>query len=59
MGDYRLLVSKLDAYGKPSDRAYTLEVHIIPPWYYTPWAKGALCLALSDTGGLDHQLLPR
>lgn len=30
-GDYRLLVSKLDAYGKPSDRAYTLEVHIIPP----------------------------
>lgn len=38
-GDYRLLVSKLDAYGKPSDRVYTLEVHIIPPWYYTPWAK--------------------
>ena len=48
-GDYRLLVSKLDAYGKPSDRAYTLEVHIIPPWYYTPWAKALyvlLCLIL-------------
>ena len=48
-GDYRLLVSKLDAYGKPSDRAYTLEVHIIPPWYYTLWAKALyvlLCLIL-------------
>ena len=48
-GDYRLIVSKLDAHGKPSDNAYALTVRIIPPWYYTPWAKAVyllLCLVL-------------
>jgi len=48
-GDYRLIVSKLDAHGKPSDKTYALNVRIIPPWYYTPWAKAVyilLCLVL-------------
>ena len=48
-GDYRLIVSKLDAHGKPSEKTYALDIHIIPPWYYTPWAKAVyvlLCLVL-------------
>ena len=48
-GDYRLIVSKLDAHGKPSEKTYALVIHIIPPWYYTPWAKAVyvlLCLVL-------------
>ena len=48
-GDYRLIVSKLDAHGKPSEKTYALDIHIIPPWYYTPWAKVVyvlLCLVL-------------
>lgn len=48
-GDYRLIVSKLDAHGKPSEKTYALDVYIIPPWYYTPWAKAVyvlLCLVL-------------
>lgn len=48
-GDYRLIVSKLDAYGKPSEKTYALDIHIIPPWYYTLWAKAVyvlLCLVL-------------
>lgn len=48
-GDYRLVVSKLDAYGKLSSRTYSLRLHIVPPWYYTFWAKAVyllLCLVL-------------
>ena len=48
-GDYRLTVSKLDAHGKPSEKTYALDIHIIPPWYYTLWAKAVyvlLCLVL-------------
>ena len=48
-GDYRLIVSKLDTYGEPSDKIYTLNIHIIPPWYYTLWVKAVyvlLCLVL-------------
>ena len=48
-GNYRLVVSKLDAHGNPSEQSYTLNVRIIPPWYYTSWAKAAyvlLCLIL-------------
>lgn len=38
-GKYQLVASKLDSYGKPSENLYRLDVHILPPWYYTPWAK--------------------
>lgn len=38
-GKYRLLVCKLDANGKASDRKYALSILITPPWYYTLWAK--------------------
>lgn len=38
-GNYRLIASKLDSYGKPSESQYCLDVRILPPWYYTPWAK--------------------
>lgn len=48
-GDYRLLVSKLDAHGEPAGHPYSLDICILPPWYYTWWAKllyGAGMLAL-------------
>lgn len=38
-GDYRLMIKKLNSNGLPSDDAYTLDIHINPPWYYTIWAK--------------------
>lgn len=38
-GNYELIVSKLDADGKPSDNSYTLGIEVRPPWYYTVWAK--------------------
>lgn len=38
-GNYQLVASKLDSYGKPSKKVYCLDVRILPPWYYTPWAK--------------------
>lgn len=48
-GDYCLIVSKLDIHGESSDKVYALDIHIIPPWYYTLWAKIVyvlLCLVL-------------
>jgi len=48
-GNYRLRVGKLDPYGKLSREVYSLDVRILPPWYYTPWAKALyalLCLVL-------------
>ncbi|WP_170154553.1 hybrid sensor histidine kinase/response regulator transcription factor [Mangrovibacterium diazotrophicum] len=38
-GDYRLLVTRLDANGKPSEKPYAMEITINPPWYFTWWAK--------------------
>lgn len=38
-GEYELVVSKLDANGKPSTDQYTLNIEVTPPWYYTTWAK--------------------
>jgi len=38
-GHYTLLVSKLDAYGKPYANPLKLSITIIPPWYYTNLAK--------------------
>lgn len=49
-GDYRLEVSKLDAYGNPSETMYSLHIRILPQWYHTVWAKVLyvlLCLALA------------
>ncbi len=45
-GTYRLIVSKLDMTGKPSDNQYSLEIRINPPWYYTIWAKSVYALLL-------------
>lgn len=39
-GTYRLLISKLDANGKPSQTSETsINIRIKSPWYYTIWAK--------------------
>lgn len=43
-GDYTLTASKLDVYGKPEHRSYQLHISILPPWYYTWWAKTAYVL---------------
>lgn len=34
-GDYQLIISKVEQDGHPSDQVYTLDIHILPPWYYT------------------------
>ncbi|WP_372776453.1 two-component regulator propeller domain-containing protein [Mangrovibacterium sp.] len=39
-GDYRLVVTRLDGNGKPSDQAYKVRITIDPPWHLTFWAKG-------------------
>jgi len=50
-GSYRLLVSKLDITGQPSESRYALDIIIHPPWYYTIWAKSIyILLLLSLTG---------
>lgn len=43
-GNYRLVVSKLDQEGKPAEAAYTLDICVNPPWYYTFWAKAVYVL---------------
>lgn len=43
-GDYQLIISKLEKSGQPSDHPYILHIKILPPWYYTVWAK--ICYAL-------------
>lgn len=45
-GTYRLLITKLDASGKPSDVVFSFDVEITPPWYYTVWAKGIYALLI-------------
>lgn len=48
-GKYQLVVSKLNSNGKPSDSVFTLDIQIVPPFYYTYWAKtvyAMLCLVL-------------
>lgn len=49
-GKHELLVSKPDATGRPAQEStYLLEVEILPPWYYTNWARmtyALLALAL-------------
>ncbi|GAE83108.1 two-component system sensor histidine kinase [Bacteroides reticulotermitis JCM 10512] len=43
-GDYQLIISKLEKSGLPSEHPYILHIKILPPWYYTVWAK--ICYAL-------------
>lgn len=38
-GNYKLLINKLDQYGKPSDSSLSFLLTITPPWYYSLWAK--------------------
>lgn len=38
-GSYQLMISRLNANGKPSEEHYTLNIRIKPPWYLTVWAK--------------------
>ena len=45
--NYTLRISKLNINGKPSEDAYTLEIRISPPWYYTLWAKIIYSLLLA------------
>lgn len=58
-GTYRMQVGKLDAYGKLSHEIYSLDIHILPPWYYTLWAKIIYALSCMALIALDGQLLPR
>lgn len=45
-GDYRLSISKVEKDGHPSEHPYILNIKILPPWYYTVWAKIIYCLLL-------------
>lgn len=45
-GDYQLSISKVERDGHPSKHPYKLAISILPPWYYTPWAKIIYCLLL-------------
>lgn len=38
-GKYKLMISRLDSSGNPSDISRTFSIRINPPWYYTFWAK--------------------
>ena len=38
-GDYQLVISKVEKSGSPSEHPYILNIKILPPWYYTIWAK--------------------
>lgn len=38
-GDYRLVIKKLGSAESTSGTAYSLGIRIIPPWYYTTYAK--------------------
>lgn len=49
-GHYTLLVSKLDAYGKPSASPLSMSITIVPPWYYTNLAKAIYCLIVVGLG---------
>lgn len=49
-GHYTLLVSKLDAHGKPSAHPLKMSITIIPPWYYTNLAKAIYFLIVVGLG---------
>lgn len=45
-GDYRLEVRALDSNGNPAEEVYGFDVHILPPWYLSPWAKAVYVLII-------------
>lgn len=45
-GKYNLLITKLNASGKPSNIEYSFIIQITPPWYYTFWAKSIYLLLI-------------
>ncbi|NDV94279.1 hybrid sensor histidine kinase/response regulator [Dysgonomonas sp. 521] len=45
-GKYKLMISRLDSSGKPSDISRTFSIRINPPWYYTLWAKCVYAILL-------------
>lgn len=45
-GNYQLHISKVEKDGVPSQHPYILTIEILPPWYYTIWAKIIYCLLL-------------
>ena len=45
-GNYQLIISKLERDGQPSNRPHILNIRILPPWYYTIWAKASYILLL-------------
>ena len=42
----QLIISKLERDGQPSNRPHILNIRILPPWYYTIWAKAIYILLL-------------
>ncbi|MDR0865147.1 MAG: helix-turn-helix domain-containing protein [Candidatus Symbiothrix sp.] len=48
-GKYRLIISKLDSSGEPSDTPFVFMIRITPPWYYTTAAK---CIYILLIAGL-------
>ena len=40
------IISKLERDGQPSNRPHILNIRILPPWYYTIWAKAIYILLL-------------
>lgn len=45
-GNYKLIISKLDPSGEPSDVIRVFSIRINPPWYYTTWAKCVYAILL-------------
>ncbi len=45
-GDYHLTVHAVDGEGKIGDEVYSLDIHILPPWYLSWWAKTLYALFL-------------
>src|SRR5690554_1200611 len=45
-GTYRFMVKGINSDGMESEQAAVLRVHILPPWWETPWAYAAYLLVL-------------
>ncbi len=57
-GDYQLVISKVEKSGSPSEHPYILNIKILPPWYYTLWAKIIYILLFLSLHCLGYQLFP-
>lgn len=45
-GNYRLEISRLDISDKPTVSIFNFDLEIIPPWYYSIWAKTVYAIFL-------------